>query len=80
MRSIIISGLVGLFSFSFYEFKEPSTVADVVYICDSPNSVAYHSNYSCSGLKKCTHSTISTTSSKAESVYKKRKCKICYNY
>jgi hypothetical protein len=48
-----------------------------VYICDSPNAVAYHSDKYCRGLQKCTHQVLEVTLKEAENK-NLRPCKICY--
>jgi hypothetical protein len=54
------------------------TLSTTVYVCDSNTSVAYHSNRSCKGLNRCTHTIISVSENDAINRYGKRACKICY--
>jgi hypothetical protein len=43
----------------------PSTV----YICDSPNSIRYHLDKNCRGLKNCSHRIISVSLEKAKALH-----------
>jgi hypothetical protein len=48
-----------------------------VFICDSPQAVAYHSNKNCRGLQKCVHRVLEVW--EREALDKGlRGCKICY--
>lgn len=78
---LVMALLLGFSSFSGYtpaianaNAAQPQTAK--VLICNSSSSYAYHS-YTCSGLKRCTHSVLSIT--KADAVSRGRTaCKICY--
>lgn len=49
-----------------------------VYICDSENSYAYHSNSSCRGINRCKSQILEVTKSDAINTYNRKACKICY--
>jgi len=51
---------------------------EYVYICLSERAYAYHSDYNCRGLQKCTHGIIRTTKDSAINYYHRRPCKFCY--
>lgn len=48
-----------------------------VYVCNSNTSIAYHHNFNCRGLQKCTHQIIIVTVENAQKMGK-RQCKLCY--
>ncbi len=76
MKLLLLYGLF-LMPYNFHELRIKPIEANV-YVCDSENSVAYHSKKTCGGLNKCTHDRIEVTVAIAKSKYKKRACKLCY--
>lgn len=45
-----------------------SGVESNVFICDSPNSIAYHYKRDCRGLNNCKHEVKKTTVAEAEKI------------
>jgi hypothetical protein len=58
--------------------RNATVAAQNVYICNSKESVAYHSTKSCKGLNKCTHEVLTVTLQDAQDRYNRRACKMCY--
>lgn len=50
---------------------------DLVYICYSNTSYAFHSSPNCRGLNRCTHKIIKVSKKDAVASYGKRACKLC---
>jgi hypothetical protein len=48
-----------------------------VYVCDSKNSIAYHSSFDCTGLNRCVHDIIKISESQAKQIGLRR-CKLCW--
>lgn len=59
-------------------FAFQATPQKQVYVCESPNAVAYHQARSCRGLQRCKHTIVKVTEDVAKSKYGLRRCKICY--
>jgi len=64
----------------FVHFNLPgSRQAEMVYVCVSPTSIAYHkSKDGCKGIQACTHQIIKISKADAINKYKYRACKICF--
>jgi glycerate kinase len=82
----ILSGLALLLSLSAAtsasSYQQPLTnrtthTTEMVYVCMSKGSVAYHSSSDCAGLNRCTHEVKTMSAAQATQIGK-RACQKCY--
>lgn len=62
-----------LLSSALFVLLSASNNSTKVYICDSENSVAYHYDKTCRGIKPCKHDVLEVTIDQA----KKRGLRLC---
>ncbi|MBS1686189.1 MAG: hypothetical protein JSS76_15705 [Bacteroidetes bacterium] len=59
------------------QIKVKRATTQMVYVCDSKGSVAYHNSKNCRGLQACKHE-IKTISEAEATQLGRRRCQICY--
>jgi hypothetical protein len=83
MKALILSLFIAISAYlpaqSATQAKNDGKQTEYVYICLGPKAYAYHSDYNCRGLQRCTHQIIRTTKDSAINYYNRSKpCSYCY--